>query len=89
MVSDEGTEYTETQEILNLQKEFYQKLYSQNQELNDEEIETLIGENSDKLSDADSNLLEGELKYFELLQAFKEHEKRKESRTRWVYRRIF
>ena len=71
LVSDEGTEYTETQEILNLQKEFYQKLYSQNQELNDEEIETLIGENSDKLSDADSNLLEGELKYFELLQALK------------------
>ena len=71
LVSDEGTEYTETQEILNLQKEFSQKLYSQNQKLNDEEIETLIGENSDKLSDAESNLLEGELKYFELLQALK------------------
>ena len=71
LVSDEGTEYTEIQEIPNLQKEFYQKLYSQNQELNDKEIETLIGENSDKLSDAESNLLEGELKYFELLQALK------------------
>ena len=71
LVSDEGTEYTETQEILNLQKEFYQKLYSQNRELNDKEIETLIGENSDKLSDAESSLLEGELKYYELLQALK------------------
>ena len=27
LVSDEGIEYTETQEILNLQKKFYQKLY--------------------------------------------------------------
>ena len=71
MVSEEGTKYTETKEILNLQKEFYQKLYSQNQELSEEEIETLIGENSNKLSDAESNLLEGELKYFELLQALK------------------
>lgn len=71
LIDEDGKEYTETKDILNLQKDFYKKLYSKNEDLNEENIEMLIGENSEKLSDLDSEKLEGEIKYSELLQALK------------------
>ena len=66
MIGEDGKEYTES--ILNLQKVFYKKLYSKNKEINGGDIETQIGENSDKLSDAEAEDLEGEIKFTEILQ---------------------
>ena len=76
MIDEDGKEYTESNNILNLQKEFYKKLYSKNKEINEGDIDTLRGENSDKLSDAEAEDLEGEIRYTEILQALKkQHEK--------------
>ena len=75
LVDEEENEYTETQEILNLQFFFIKNLYSKNEEVNEDyDIETLTGEHVDKLSDVEAELLEGEIKYVKLLQALKKHE---------------
>ena len=70
MIDEDGKEYTESNAILNFQKEFFKKLYSKNKEINEGDIETLIRENSDKLSDVEAEDLE-EIKYTEILQALK------------------
>ena len=87
MIEEDGKEYTESSDILNLQKGFYKKSYSKNEEINGGDIETLIGENSDKLSNAEAEDLEGEIKYTEILQALK-NMKNEKSQTRWIHCRI-
>ena len=69
LIDEDDKEYRESNDILNLQKEFYKKLYSKNEEINEGDIETLIGEKSEKWSDAEAEDLEGEIKYTEILQA--------------------
>ena len=56
---------------MNCQKEFYKNLYTENSEINDEEIDSVLGDNSNKLTDSESNRLEGEIKYTEMAQALK------------------
>ena len=46
-------------------------LYSENINIDDNPIETILGENQSKLSDQDANILEGEIKYPELAEALK------------------
>lgn len=70
-IIDDGMEYTETKDILNCQKEFYSTLCSENNDLLDENIEKCIGENENKLSDLESESLEGEIKYCELTDVLK------------------
>ena len=47
----DSTDFTETEDILNCQTQFYSNLYSENNDLTDEIIETYIGKNEKKLSD--------------------------------------
>ena len=68
---EDGVEYTNTEDILKCQKRFYCNLYKENEPLNDEEIENIVGENKAKLSDHDSEQLEGEITYSELSETLK------------------
>ena len=70
-IIEEDKEYTSTEEILNSQKMYFKTLYSENIDIDDDPIETIIGENQTKLSDQDANSLEGEIKYSELAEALK------------------
>ena len=65
------TEYTEIKDILNCQTQFYSNLYTENNDLTDENIETYIGENEKKLSDIEAWNLEGELEFGELAYVLK------------------
>ena len=64
-------EYTSPEEILNSQTVYFKTLYSENINIDDNPIETILGENQSKLSDQDANILEGEIKYPELAEALK------------------
>ena len=69
---DEDIEYTKTKDVLNCQKQFYEKLYDNVNEINDDTpIENIIGENETKLSDAEAETIEGEITYAELAKALK------------------
>ena len=69
---DEDIEYTKTKDVLNCQKRFYEKLYDNVNEINDDTpIENIIGENETKLSDAEAETIEGEITYAELAKALK------------------
>ena len=69
---DEDIEYTKTKYVLNCQKQFYEKLYDNVNEINDDTpIENIIGENETKLSDAEAEAIEGEITYAELAKALK------------------
>ena len=70
-IIEEVKEYTSTEEILNSQKMYFKTLYRENIDIDDDPIETIIGENQTKLSDQDANSLEGEIKYSELAEALK------------------
>ena len=86
---DEDIEYTKTKDVLNCQKQFYEKLYDNVNEINDDTpIENIIGENESKLLDAEAEKIEGEITYAELAKALK-YEKWKESRSGWLYCWIF
>ena len=69
---DEDIEYTKTKDVLNCQKQFYEKLYDNVNEINDDTpIENIIGENKTKLSDTEAETIEGEITYAELAKALK------------------
>ena len=70
-IIDDNKEYTSTEEILNSQTMYFKTLYSENINIDDNPIETILGENQSKLSDQDANILEGEIKYPELAEALK------------------
>ena len=71
LVNEEGEEFRDTSDILKCQTDFYKKLY---QEVNHEDrpsIHSILGENDCKLSDNESQELEGEISYAELGYALK------------------
>ena len=69
---DEDIEYTKTKDVLNCQKQFYEKLYDNvNEIIDDTPIENIIGENETKLSDAEAETIEGEITYAELAKVLK------------------
>ena len=82
---EDGVEYTNTEDILKCQKRFYCNLYKENGPLNDEEIENIVGENKAKLSDHDSEQLEGEITYSELSETLKNMKEWEKSWTRWFH----
>ena len=60
-------EYTKNNEVLNCQNHFYEKLYDNVNEVDeDTPIENIIGENDTKLSEAGTHQIEGEMTYVEL-----------------------
>ena len=69
---DEDIEYAQTKDVLNCQKRFYEQLYDNVNEVNDDApIENIIGENETKLSDAEAETIEGEITYAKLTKALK------------------
>ena len=63
-------EYTKTNKVLNCQKQFYEKLYDNVNEVDEyTPIENIIGENDTKLSEAEAQKIEGEMTYVELTKA--------------------
>ena len=75
LVNEDGEEFTKTPDILNCQTSFYKDLYKEVNLENDVSINSILGENENKLSDKDSKELEGEILYSELGFALKKHEK--------------
>ena len=68
---DNGEEYRNSADILNLQKQYYQDLYKDEINIDNVPINEIVGENSCKLNEEESNSLEGEITYEELANAFK------------------
>ena len=61
-----------TNEVLNCQKQFYEKLYDNVNGVDEyTPIENIIGENDTKLSEAEAQKIEGEMIYVELTKALK------------------
>lgn len=71
LIDDDGSEYYETKEVLNCQRKFYEKLYSEPNKIGDNSIENIIGENRTKLSNEEAESLEGEITLKELSEALK------------------
>ena len=71
LVNEDGEEFTKTPDILNCQTSFYKDLYKEVNLENDISINSILGENENKLSDKDSKELEGEILYSELGFALK------------------
>ena len=57
--------------MLNCQKRFYENLYSDNIPVDEISIETVLGDNPNKLNRDKAEKLGGEISYFELAKALK------------------
>lgn len=71
IIEEDGAEFTSSSGILNCQKRFYEKLYDTTNIIDERSIKSILGENYNKLSNADAEKLEGEILYSELTQALK------------------
>ena len=71
LIDNNGEEYINTVDILNLQRQYYQDLYKDQINIDYVPINEIIGENSCKLNEEESNSLEGEITYEELANALK------------------
>ena len=71
IIESDGHESLSTEEILNSQKTYFRNLYRDNNIIENESVETLIGENPLKLTENEADLLEGDIKYSELAEALK------------------
>ena len=67
-----NVEHTDTKDILNCQKQFYEQLYDKNPISENSTLNNVLGDNKDKLSEERSQRLEGKITYAELLQALKQ-----------------
>ena len=66
LINSEGEEFTKTADILKCQTDFYKDLYKQVNFEDNISIYSVLGENENKLSDKESQNLEGEIDYSEL-----------------------
>ena len=71
LVDEDGSEFINTQDVLNCQKRFYENLYDSNNNISDNPIESEIGENLNELTDFESEKLEGNITFSELSSALK------------------
>ena len=72
IIENDGTEYSETKEILKCQQKFYENLYSDiSNDVDGNPIEDIVGENENKLSNDESQKLEGNIKLGELSNSLK------------------
>ena len=72
IIDSNNVEHTDTKDILNGQKQFYEQLYDKNPISENSTLNNLLGDNKDKLSEERSQRLEGKITYAELLQALKQ-----------------
>ena len=66
MVNTEGEEFTSTADILKCQTDFYKDLYKKADSKDNVSIQSVLGDNDKKLSDKESQDLDGEILYSEL-----------------------
>lgn len=71
ITEEDGEEFTSSSDILNCQKRFYEKLYDTTNIIDERTINSILGENYNKLSNVDAEKSEGEILYSELTQALK------------------
>ena len=72
IIESDGTEYSETKEILKCQQKFYENLYSDiSNDVDGNPIEDIVGENENNLSNDESQKLEGDIKLGELSNSLK------------------
>ena len=72
LVDANGNEYYNSVDILNLQKQYYHNLYKEdNNVIDDVPLNEVIGDNTCKLNEDESNSLEGEITCSELANALK------------------
>ena len=71
IIEENGNEFTDTQNILNSQKRFYQTLYDEVNKIDDVPIENILGQNENPLSQQEAEKLEGEIEMNELTKALK------------------
>ena len=71
LINSDGEEFTKTADILKCQTDFYKDLYKQVNFEDNISIYSVLGENENKLSDKESQNLEGEIEYSELGIALK------------------
>lgn len=71
LVNEEGEEVSDTSDVLKCQTNFYKSLYSEVETDNSISIQTVLGDNEIKLSDEESQELEGELTHSELAYALR------------------
>lgn len=71
LINEEGEEFRDTKGILQCQTHFYKELYSKINLDENVPIHSVLGENDTKLSDIESQELEGEISYNELGYALK------------------
>ena len=80
IIENDGTEHTETNEILKCQRQFYENLYNDySVNLDERSIRLVIGENENKLSNEDAEKLEGKIKLKKLSDALTENMKNETS----------
>ena len=71
IIDTNDVEYVKTHEIINQQREYYKKLYSETIHIDDKPFEEALGENTKRLSGNDSSSLEGEMTCSKILSALK------------------
>ena len=72
IIDSNGVEHTDTQDILNCQKQFYENLYDEIPVLENDSLNDILGDNADNLLDEEAQNLEGKITYTELLHALKQ-----------------
>ena len=88
IIDSNAVEHTDTKDILNCQKQFYENLYDKVPVSENNSLTDTLGETEDKLSDEEAHTLEGKITYAELLRALKQMKNEKKSGTRRLYGRI-
>ena len=61
IIDSNAVEHTDTKDILNCQKQFYEKLYDKIPVSGNNSLTDILGENEDKLSDEEAQTLEGKI----------------------------
>ena len=89
IIDSNAVEHTDTKDILNCQKQFYENLYDKVPVSENNSLTDTLGETEDKLSDEEAHNLVGKIIYAELLHALKKMKnEKKKSGTRRLYGRI-
>ena len=71
LIDENGEEIFRIKDILEAQKKYYSKLYTENIQIDETPISEAIGRNENQLNEDEARLLEGEITYTELTSALK------------------
>lgn len=75
IIDSNAVEHTDTKDILNCQKQFYENLYDKVPVSENNSLTDILGENEDKLSDEEAHALEGKNHICRVITCFKTNEK--------------